>query len=250
MHVAVPETSVSLSINTLGNPIAGRMYNLFCITSVADGIQSTPILTWLDSNGYSVTTGDDITVGPPTAISLPLQFNILRESNSGTYTCSAILYSLALQVPLVITASFDMSVQRKKLVHKIIIDMISLYTVGDPLSVSILSTPLGPEISAAEPFSLSCHASGGTGVYNYQWSSTCTGNCVLSDSNMAAQTISHNAARSADSGVYTCTVNDNAGNDGTNSTEIQVTGKILYLLICKVQSAFVSTCFVQELVSL
>ena len=91
--------------------------------------------------------------------------------------------------------------------------------------MSIVSRPLGPEVAAAEPLSLSCQASGGTGVYSYQWSSTCTGNCVLSSDNMAAQTITRDAARAADSGTYTCAVTDHAGNNGTNSTEILIVGK-------------------------
>lgn len=103
---------------------------------------------------------------------------------------------------------------------------INALVLDDPLSVSILSRPQGPEVNAAESLSLSCQASGGTGVYNYQWSSTCNGNCILSTSNLAAQTITRDAARSADSGIYTCTVIDNAGNNGSNSTEIQITGEI------------------------
>lgn len=84
-----------------------------------------------------------------------------------------------------------------------------------------------PTVRAAETFSLSCQASGGTGMFSYQWSSTCTGNCLLSVNNVAAQTITRDAARSADSGIYTCTVVDNVGNYGSNSIEIEVVGKIM-----------------------
>lgn len=91
--------------------------------------------------------------------------------------------------------------------------------------MSIVRSPPAPEVTAAESLSLSCQASGGTGVYSYRWSSTCTGNCILSGDNMAAQTITRDAARAADSGVYTCEVMDHAGNNGTNSTEITIVGK-------------------------
>lgn len=36
--------------------------------------------------------------------------------------------------------------------------------------------------------------------------------------------VARDAARSADSGLYSCTVTDNAGNNGTNSTQVEVVG--------------------------
>lgn len=95
--------------------------------------------------------------------------------------------------------------------------------------MTIASTPQGQDINAAETLSLVCRASGGTGVYVYQWSSTCTGNCFLNNINPVTQTISQQALRSADSGVYTCTVMDNAGNNGTDSIQLQVVGEIVLL---------------------
>ena len=92
----------------------------------------------------------------------------------------------------------------------------------------LTSRPLGPDINAAEMLSLSCQASGGTGVYSYQWSSSCMGGCFLSGRNVITPTITRDAARSADSGFYTCTVTDNAGNNGSDSTEIEVTGIFLF----------------------
>lgn len=91
--------------------------------------------------------------------------------------------------------------------------------------MSLESRPLGPEINAAEFLSLSCQASGGTGVYTYQWTSNCVGDCFLNNRNVATQTVIRNGVRSADSGLYTCTVTDSAGNNGSNTTEIQVIGK-------------------------
>ena len=105
----------------------------------------------------------------------------------------------------------------------------SILFAEDPLHVSIVSRPEGPEILAADSASLSCQAIGGSGIYSYQWSSTCSGNCFLSSSNMASQTITRVAARSTDSGLYMCTVNDNAGNSGSNSTEIQIIGTTVSL---------------------
>ncbi len=102
---------------------------------------------------------------------------------------------------------------------------------GDPISVSIISRPMGPEVNAAESLSLRCQGSGGTGVYDYQWSSTCTGDCFLSNGNVITQTVTREAVRSADSGIYTCTVTDHAGNNGSNSTEVEVTGTIIGFIL-------------------
>lgn len=102
---------------------------------------------------------------------------------------------------------------------------IKLIFVDDPIYVSLESRPLGPGINAAESLSLSCQASGGTGVYSYRWSSNCIGDCFLSNRNAVTQTITRDGVRSADSGVYICVVTDNAGNNGSNYTEVQLVGK-------------------------
>lgn len=95
----------------------------------------------------------------------------------------------------------------------------------------LVSQPVGPEVSAAEFLSLNCLASGGTGVYTYQWTSTCSGSCLLNSGNSITPTLTRDAARSADTGTYTCTVSDNAGNSGTNSTDVNVVGKIMLYYI-------------------
>ena len=82
----------------------------------------------------------------------------------------------------------------------------------------------GSEVTAAELFVLKCIAARGTGVYSYQWTSTCDDGCVLKSGIQVTSMITRIAARSADSGIYTCTVIDNAGNNGTNAIEVQVTG--------------------------
>ncbi len=109
----VPSRSFSLSIVPMGNPVAGTMYNILCMANLVDGIQSTPIFTWLDSNGSRIMSGNGINIESQTTNSLPLEFNILRGSHSGNYTCRATLFSLALQMPLVATTSTILIVQSK-----------------------------------------------------------------------------------------------------------------------------------------
>ncbi len=113
LYSAVPATSLSLSIISTGSPIAGSIYDILCRATVMDGIQSTPIFTWLDPDGNRIVNGGNITVGSATATSLPLEFGILRSSYSGEYTCRVTLYSLALQAPLIVNTSIIINVQRK-----------------------------------------------------------------------------------------------------------------------------------------
>ena len=100
---------------------------------------------------------------------------------------------------------------------------------GDQISIMVTRNPAEPEVNAAQSFVLSCIAGGGTGVYTYQWTSTCSGGCVLNTGNQASAMLVRNAARSADSGTYTCSVSDNAGNIGSNTSSFQVTGKHFFL---------------------
>ena len=98
------------SITTVGNEVAGAMYSIVCEAVLEQGIQSTPIFTWYDSNGERIVNRDGISVGRPTASTLPLEFNILRVSHSGQYTCQVTLYSLALQTPLTASTSIILNI--------------------------------------------------------------------------------------------------------------------------------------------
>ena len=96
--------------------------------------------------------------------------------------------------------------------------------------MTIVSAPAGPEIRAAESVTFTCQATGGTGMYFYLWSSTCTGSCFLSNDGQISHVITRDALRSVDSGVYTCSVTDNAGNSGSNSTDLEVISKMYIAL--------------------
>lgn len=92
--------------------------------------------------------------------------------------------------------------------------------------MTIWSVPEGPEIRAAETVTFTCQATGGTGMYSFLWSSTCTGSCFLNSDGQISRVITRDALRSVDSGVYTCSVTDNAGNSGSNSIDLEVIGKM------------------------
>ncbi len=108
--ITVPENAVRASITTVGSEVAGAMYSIVCEAVLEQGIQSTPILTWYDSDGERIVNRDGISVGRPTASMLPLEFSILRVSHSGQYTCQVTLYSLALQTPLTASTSITLNI--------------------------------------------------------------------------------------------------------------------------------------------
>ena len=210
---------------TIGNAIAGESYEIICEASLVHGIQTTPFFTWFNSDGDRVANDDDIAVGPATATSLQIVFDILKLSDSDVYTCEVTLYSLALQSPLVISTNISLDVESKFLYTLYAHLKLMLMFAAESLDVTIVSVPDGPEIGAAKLLTLTCEAIGGTGVYTYLWSSTCSGSCFLNNNNQNSHVITRDALRSVDSGVYTCIVTDNAGNVGSNSTDVQVVGK-------------------------
>ena len=98
-----------------------------------------------------------------------------------------------------------------------------LYFSAYELDVSVVSIPDGPQISAASSLALTCQVVGGSGVYFYQWSSTCTLDCFIAG--QTTQSVTRDALRSTDSGNHTCAVSDDAGNSGSHSVLVSVTGK-------------------------
>lgn len=102
--------------------MAGNNYDILCLATVVDGIQSTPIFTWSDSGGDQISSGDGIVVGPPTANSLPLEFSLLTGSHSGRYTCNVTLFSLALQEPIAFSTSINLRVEGTYISSFLILD--------------------------------------------------------------------------------------------------------------------------------
>jgi hypothetical protein len=104
---------VEVSIVTIGNAVAGETYEVICEASLRQGIQATPFFRWLNSDGDSVMNDDDISVGPATASTLQMVFDILKLSHSSKYTCEVTLYSLALQSPLTVSTNISLDVECK-----------------------------------------------------------------------------------------------------------------------------------------
>ena len=100
-----------------------------------------------------------------------------------------------------------------------------IFPAAYDLNVTVASTPDGPEITASTALSFRCNVIGGTGVYQYQWSSNCSNDCFVNS--QTTQSVARDAIHSTDSGSYTCVVIDNAGNIGRDSVSITVIGKCI-----------------------
>ena len=118
------------SITTIGNAVAGQTYEVICEASLRQGIQATPFFRWLNSDGDRVMNDDDISVGPGTASTLQMVFDILKLSHRGTYICEITLYSLALQQPLIISTNISLDVECKFQVAMAIISLATSINIG------------------------------------------------------------------------------------------------------------------------
>ena len=115
IHVSVPPTAITATINSSGIARAGMNYNLTCTAfKTLDGLLNSPTATWTTTGGVAVSNGNGITVSTmtmdETAIST-LTFDPLRTSHEGSYSCDGNLTSPALQAPLMPSNSETLSVQ-------------------------------------------------------------------------------------------------------------------------------------------
>ena len=86
--------------------------------------------------------------------------------------------------------------------------------------------PSPPYYRPATSVTLTCQVHGATGTVSYQWSSTCS-SCFASSS--TSHTISDSVLQSNDAGVHTCTAVDGNSNNGSNSTEMRLIGRLQLL---------------------
>ena len=102
-----------------------------------------------------------------------------------------------------------------------------------PLIVSIADTSDPSQNFVYTPGStvmLNCTVQGAIGSITYQWTSTCSGDCFILSQQLNS-VVEKKVIHSIDSGNHTCSVLDDVGNSGTSTVEMQVTGKLLILLL-------------------
>ena len=103
---ALPAPQVTITPS--GSSTAGSPYTLTCTVMVVNGLVVVPQVMWL-KNGASVVVGNGISVTPgvvsANTTTLTLQFNLLRTSDGGQYSCFA-----NVSLPIIsITSLFNIS---------------------------------------------------------------------------------------------------------------------------------------------
>ena len=97
---------------------------------------------------------------------------------------------------------------------------------------------------AASQLTLSCQVTGAIAALTYMWTSTCTGGCAISGT-VSGQNVSvsdrgmfFNFLRPDDAEMYTCAASDAFTNMGSDSTDVDIVGKLIYfssavILFCR-----------------
>ena len=83
--------------------------------------------------------------------------------------------------------------------------------------------PSPPYYRPATSVTLTCQVYGPTGSIKYNWTSTGSGSFASSST---SQNVTKTILTSTDRGIHTCTVTDSDGNTGSNSTDMQLIGKV------------------------
>lgn len=93
------------------------------------------------------------------------------------------------------------------------------------LPVTITSNPAHPEngvYQVGSSLSLTCMAQGGHSPLTYSWNATCDGACFTLGKKTSS--IGRDALHSTDGGNHTCMVTDYAGQSGSATVEIALSG--------------------------
>ena len=115
----VPPTAIATSVSALGPPVAGYNFTLSCTVTLTAGLLGPPLVVWVDASGQQISSTEDITLGDPAILgqvtNRTLNFDPIRTSDGGTYTCLATLSSSALATPLNISTAYTVRVQQSKI---------------------------------------------------------------------------------------------------------------------------------------
>ena len=105
-----------LSITSEGMAAAGQNYTLICTATRLQALSITPEIMWLDHAGNQLESEEGVSFSVLTTTNetiAELEFNPLKTSKGGQYTCQAILESDAALTPLNKTAAISLVVQCK-----------------------------------------------------------------------------------------------------------------------------------------
>ena len=113
--VLVPIDDVQLSAMTEGVATAGQQYGIICVVMLPLGLTNPITVQWYGSNGLIASNGGGITLGETLAyatnITSSLDFNPLRASHGGQFSCRATVTSSAPPFNLIRSVAVDISVE-------------------------------------------------------------------------------------------------------------------------------------------
>ncbi len=78
------------------------------------------------------------------------------------------------------------------------------------------------------PVILTCQVAGAIGAVNYQWSSTCSGDCFLLTQTTQSVIQGMFVRAGVDGGTHTCTASDSRGS-GSGSTVMNIIGMLVFM---------------------
>lgn len=114
INFLVPIDDVQVSAMTEGVATAGQQYRIICMVMFPLGLTNPVTVQWYGSNGLIASNGGGITLGETLAyatnITSSLDFNPLRTSHGGQFSCRATVTSSAPPFNLIRSVNVDISV--------------------------------------------------------------------------------------------------------------------------------------------
>ena len=97
----VVDTTITSSSNS---PLVGGQYMLNCTSTAIPGFTQSPTITWTHQNRTAYSTSSIV-------------FDKLLASDGGSYTCTSVLTSPALDTPNMAKEEYNLTVQCKHVPH-------------------------------------------------------------------------------------------------------------------------------------
>lgn len=115
LYFIVPIDNVQVSAMTEGVATAGQQYRIICMVIFPLGLTNSITVQWYGSNGLIASNGGGITLGETLAyatnITSSLEFNPLRASHGGQFSCRATITSPAPPFSLIRSVDVDILVE-------------------------------------------------------------------------------------------------------------------------------------------
>ena len=209
-------------MGSASSPAAGSTFTLTCSAVELVDHSGDTVVTWLDTEGQNITSGGDFAITRQTSVQrvdYSLQFNPLRVSHGGMYTCAVSIPSVGYQDSRTFTVQVMLGNYIMISQHMTIF-FLCVGRLGVTIQANGTSQVGTHQVLACQ---VGLTPTPPIGAVTYRWTSTCSGDCFVL--NQTAATVSTQYLKAADSGTHSCTVTDSVGNEGSASVEISTSGE-------------------------